>query len=140
MKKKKSKLAKLDRRNVNDRFPILSSLLTKEYDVSFTDENGTAQSKCIQDLTKSNRLEEKVKTDRLLENSAFPKLFGFRRRNKKLYENYISEDQNENDIDSKEEEPAMTNPDVPIIHGMESDYPKKLLTEEPGELFLYFLI
>ena len=71
MKKKKSKLAKLDRRNVNDRFPILSSLLTKEYDVSFTDENGTAQSKCIQDLTKSNRLEEKVKTDRLLENSAF---------------------------------------------------------------------
>ena len=34
----------------------------------------------------------------------------------------------------------MTNPDIPIIHGMESDYPKKLLTEEPGELFLYFLI
>ena len=139
MKKKKSKLAKLDRRNVNDRFPIFSSLLTKEYDVSFTDENGTAQSKCIQDLTKSNRLEEKVKTDRLLENSAFPELFRFRKK-EEHYENYLSEDQNENDIDSKEEEPAMTNPDIPIIHGMESDYPKKLLTEDTGELFLYFLI
>ena len=139
MKKKKSKLAKLDRRNVNDRFPILSSLLTKEYDVSFTDENGTAQSKFIQDLIKSNRLEEKVKTDRLLENSAFPELFRFRKK-EEHYEIYLSEDQNENDIDSKEEEPAMTNPDIPIIHGMESDYPKKLLTEDTGELFLYFLI
>ena len=164
MKKQKSKLAKFDKRNVNNSFPILSSLLTKEYGVSFTDKNATgsvAQSKLIHDLPKSNRLEESVKTDTLIKNSVLPELFRLSKKEElvencvhfvpEMYSmsdylnvgkdtarfNEVTEDQNENDVNSKDEEPANTNPDKP---GMESDNPKTLLTEEPGELYSYFLI
>ena len=155
MKRQKSKLAKFDKRNVNNSFPILSSLLTKEYGVSFTDENATrsaAQSKLNQDLYKSNMFEEKLKTDTLLENSALPEPFRFRKKeeynencvhsNPEIYSDYdtemfseVTEDQNENDINTESEEPLMTN-DI----GMESVYPKQRLTEESGELNLYILI
>ena len=156
MKKQKSKLARLDRIYVNNSFPILSSLLTKEYDVSFTDENAidsAAQCKLIQDLPKSNRLEENVKTERLLENPALSELLRFRKKGEhtkncvhsvpEIYPdddylicdkyterfNEVTEDQNEIDIDSKDEKPAMTNPDIHFHHGM-----------EPGDLYLYFLV
>ena len=151
MKKQKSKLARLHKIYVNNSFPILSSLLTKEYAVSFTDENATesaAQCKLIQDLPKSNRLEENIKTDRLLENPALPELLRFRKKGEhtknyvhsvpEIYPefdylterfNEVTNDQNEMDIDSKDEEPSMTNPDIPFNHGMES-----------GELYTYFLV
>ena len=162
MKKQKSKLAKFDKRNVNNSFPILSSLLTKEYRVSFTDENATgsvAQSKSIHDLPK--RLEESVKTDTLIKNSVLPELFRLSKKEEliencvhsvpEMYSvsdylnvgkdtarfNEVTEDQNENDVNSKDEEPANTNPEIP---GMESDNPKTLLTEEPGELYSCFFI